>query len=98
MQKLFMVEFDLPSELTPDFVALIPRQRELVQVWLADGRLKSYTLSLDRSLLWAVFSASDARQVHQWLREMPLHEYMMSHVTEAAFHLSQDSVLSFSLN
>ena len=52
-----MVEFELPEELSDDFLALIPEQREVVDRLMTQGKIRSYALSLDRSVLWVVMEA-----------------------------------------
>lgn len=98
MVKLFMVEFQLPRALTEDFIRLIPRQREFVTFLLAEGKLKSYSLSMDRSRLWAVFSAPNEFEVLELIARFPLADYMKPNIMELAFHNAQDMVLQFSMN
>lgn len=98
MVKLFMTEFKLPVVLTEDFVRLIPRQREFVTYLLAEGKIKSYSLSLDRSRLWVVFSAQTEYEVLEIISQFPLADYMTPSIMELAFHNAQDTVLQFSMN
>jgi muconolactone delta-isomerase len=98
MVKQFMVEFQLPPVLTEDFIRLIPRQREYVTFLLAEGKLKSYSLSMDRSRLWAVFSARNEFEVLEAIAQFPLADYMTPKIMELAFHNAQDMVLQFSMN
>lgn len=98
MKKLFMVEFDLPELLTPEFVALIPAQRDLVNQWLAKGEIKGYSLSMDRSKLWVVFVSESEFVVLEKISEMPLSDYLEPEIRELAFHNTEELVLQFSLN
>ncbi|NBC09091.1 MAG: hypothetical protein GVY26_18020, partial [Bacteroidetes bacterium] len=46
MKKTFMVEFDLPASFDEEFMALIPRQRYVINSMLAEGRVKAYSLAM----------------------------------------------------
>ena len=98
MSKLFMVEFDLPEMLTPEFVSLIPAQRNLVNQWLADGEIKGYSLSMDRSRLWVIFVGQSEFEIMEKISEMPLTDYLEPEIRELAFHNTEELVLQFSLN
>lgn len=99
MKRSFMVEFELPEILTDEFMSLIPEQRYVINKMMADGRLKSYSLALDRSVLWAVFEAGSEFEVLELIAQMPLSDFMEPYVSELMFHNSADeSVLHFSLN
>ena len=93
-----MVEFKLPSVLTEDFIRLIPRQREFVTFLLAEGKIKSYSLALDKSRLWVVFAAETEFEVLETISQFPLTDYMTPNISELAFHNAQDLVLQFSMN
>ena len=98
MLKLFMVEFELPGILTEEFIRLIPSQRNFVNQLLADGKIRSYSLSLDRSRLWVVFAAEAELEVLETIAQFPLGNHMTPHIQELAFHNAQDTVLQFSMN
>lgn len=98
MKRSYMVEFELPEELTEDFLARIPRQRLVVSELLADGVLRSYSLALDRSMIWAVIEAESEFEVLEVISQFPLSEYMHPHVSELFYHNSPEVVHAFSLN
>ena len=98
MKKQFMVEFEVPQEITEDFARLIPAHRNHVNFLLAEGKLKSYALAMDRSGLWAIFMAESEFEVMEIISTMPLADYLVPHVTELMFHNSSEQVLQFSLN
>ncbi len=98
MKKTFMVEFELPETFTEEFMALIPRQRYVVNTMLAEGRLKSYSLSMDRSKLWVVLLAQSEFEVLEAIALMPLSDYMSPNISELMFHNSAEAVMHFSLN
>ena len=93
-----MVELDLPATLTEDFLALIPKQRYVINELLAEGTIRSYALALDRSMLWAVIEADSEFEVMEILEQMPLSNYMEPHITELFFHNSPEFIHAFSLN
>lgn len=98
MKKAFMVEFDLPENLTEEFLALIPKQRYVINTMLVEGSIKSYSLSIDRSKLWAVMLAESEFDVMENIAQMPLSNHMTPHISELMFHNAADSVMQFSLN
>ncbi len=98
MTKQFMVEFELPEDLTEDFLALIPRQRYMINELLVEGTVRSYALSIDRSTLWTVIEAQSEFEVMEIIAKMPLADYMHPHVSELFFYNSPELVHTFSLN
>ncbi|MCI5083907.1 MAG: hypothetical protein MRY78_19575 [Saprospiraceae bacterium] len=98
MKRAFMIEFELPEVLTEDFLELVPEQRDMVNRMLAEGQLKSYSLSLDRSTLWAVMAATSEFEVMELIAQMPLCDYMTPHISELMFHNGAEAVSQFSLN
>ncbi|MCG8329076.1 MAG: muconolactone Delta-isomerase family protein [Chitinophagales bacterium] len=98
MRKTFMVEFDLPEHMDDDFMAMIPKQRYTINSMLAEGRIQSYALSLDRSKLWAIMRGDSEFDIMESIAQMPLSPYMTPHVSELMFHNSADALMHFSLN
>jgi muconolactone delta-isomerase len=98
MKKQFMVEFELPEVFDEKIIALIPKQRNVVNEMLAQGKIKSYSLAMDRSVLWAIFVAESEFDVLEMITEFPLAEYMTPYVTELMFSNTENQVLQFSLN
>ncbi len=81
----YLAEIDLPAELSEEFLALIPRQRAQVEKLFTEGTLLSYSLSADRTRLWAIFTASSELEVSEILATFPLHPYIHSHIHELFF-------------
>lgn len=81
-----MVEIALPSELTEEFLTLIPKQRALVNQLFNQGKLTSYSLALDRSKLWATVLAESVEEVVHTLSMLPLRKYMEVEIHQLAFH------------
>ena len=82
----FMVDITLPSEITEEFLALIPKQRALVNQLFTQGKLTGYSLTLDRSKLWATFVAESEEDVVYILSLLPLRKFMQINIHQLAFH------------
>lgn len=93
-----MIEFELPEVLTEDFLELVPQQRMMINKMLADGDIKSYSLSIDRSTLWAVMAATSEFEIMEMIAKMPLCDYMTPHISELMFHNGAEAITQFSLN
>lgn len=98
MKRSYMVEFELPDELTEDFLARIPRQRLVVGELMTEGVIRSYSLALDRSMLWVIVEAESEFEVMEVIAQLPLSDYMQPFVSELFFHNSPELVHAFSLN
>lgn len=98
MKKKFMIEFELPEELNDEFLALIPEQREVVHQMMSEGTLKSYSLAMDRSVLWVVIEALSEFEVMEIIAKMPLSDYMQPFISELMFHNGPEVMTPFSLN
>lgn len=94
-----MVEFDLPSPFTNEFIALIPEQRLVINQMLEDGRIQSYALSFDRERLWCIVNANNDFEVLDVINEFPLIDQMKYQMTELMFNNSVVmKVPAFSIN
>lgn len=98
MDNAYMVEFELPEEFNEEFMALVPRQRYVINQMMVEGVVQNYSLSLDRAKLWVVISAASEFEVMEEISRMPLIDYMVPHVSQLMFHNSSTEVLQFSLN
>ncbi len=98
MKKTFMIEFELPEELTEAFLELIPDQRILIDQLMTQGIIRSYSLSMDRSVLWVIMEATSEFEVMEIIASMPLCDYMQPYVSELMFHNSTEVYHQFSLN
>jgi len=98
MKKNFMIEFELPEELDEEFMELIPEQREVVNQMMTEGVLKSYSLAMDRSVLWVVVAADSEFEVMEIIAQMPLSDYMQPFISELMFHNGAEIMSPFSLN
>ncbi|MCB0618132.1 MAG: hypothetical protein KDC43_13985 [Saprospiraceae bacterium] len=93
-----MVEFDLPEEMNEEFLRLVPEQRQFINYLLAEGKVQSYSLALDRSRLWIVMVGKTELDIIEVIDRMPLQAYLDPSISELAFHNKQEHVLQFSLN
>ncbi|GAB3912507.1 hypothetical protein GCM10028803_55900 [Larkinella knui] len=82
----FMVEFDLPAEMTEDFTVKIPLQRLKVNELMENGKLLTYALSYDRQKLWCVVKARTEFEALEIISEFPLISYMDPTITELMFN------------
>jgi hypothetical protein len=98
MKNAYMVEFDLPEVFDEEFMALIPRQRFVINQMMAEGSVQNYSLSLDRSRLWAVMASDNEFTLMEEISRFPLIDYMIPHISRLMFHNSSSDVLEFSLN
>ena len=86
--KQFMVNVRLPDDFTEEFISLIPKQRAMVNSLMRKGIIISYTLSLDRTLLWIVMETESEINVIEVLSEFPLIRFMKPDIREILFHNS----------
>lgn len=98
MKKNFMIEFELPDELDENFMTLIPEQRIVVNQMMGDGIIKSYSLAMDRSVLWVVLEADSEFEVMEIIAQMPLSDYLHPYISELMFHNGAEVNTPFSLN
>ncbi len=98
MSQFYMVEFDLPEVLNPKFLSKIPQQRNKIDELMALGKVRSYSLSEDRSRLWMIVVAETEDDVLEILKEMPLNKMMSNHIVPLMFHFSNENVMAMSLN
>ena len=95
----YMIDILLPDVFNDEFVSLIPAQRAHVNGLLDERQISSYTLSLDRSKLWATVPANSEEEVMDILAEMPLMKYMKVSIYELAFYETATmGMLQLSLN
>ncbi len=81
-----MIEFDLPQEMTEEFMLKIPAQRIKVNELMESGTILSYSLSMDRQKLWCVIKAQTEIDVMNIIEEFPLIDYMEPTISELMFN------------
>ncbi len=98
MRKAFMIEFDLPQVFTEEFMALIPKQRYVLNELMSRGEVQSYSLALDRSRLWMIAVGQTEFEVMELIEQLPLSIFMTPDISELMFHNTASLSLEFSLN
>lgn len=94
-----MVDFTLPSQLSQEFIQLIPSQRAVVNRLLNEGKLLNYALSLENSKLWAVFSVENEAELMELISSLPLTGFMRVRINELTFFQSANPFApAFSFN
>jgi Muconolactone delta-isomerase len=82
----FMVEFELPYEMSEDFVSMIPQQRQKINEMMEQGKIFTYALSADRQKLWCVMRAQTELEVMAFIAEFPLIDFMRPTIHELMFN------------
>ena len=94
----YMVEFVLPIPIPMDLQAMIPAQRNVVHRLFMEGRLLSYTLTEDRSKLWAIFLADSESELISYIDRLPMTGYMQYDYQRLMFHETIKYLTTMSLN
>jgi muconolactone delta-isomerase len=98
MQHFYMVEFELPYVMAPEFLERIPEQRDKVDELMAQGQIRSYSLAVNRSKLWMIVIADSEFEVMQIIGALPLSNFMIPCINSLMFHHSMESLMAISLN
>ena len=83
-----MISIGLPTELTAEFISLIPKQKKRIDALMEEGTILHYSLAMDRSKVWVTLSASSERRAMDILSTFPLIHYMKPEILELAFYNS----------
>jgi muconolactone delta-isomerase len=95
----YMVTFELPIPFTTDFIERIPEQRQMINELLAEQKIHSYSLSINRDRLWCMINADSRYEVVNVISTFPLIDYMPYDIAELMFHnVANIQVPAFSLN
>ncbi len=95
----FMVDFTLPEILDDEFLSLVPYQRVAIDQLFQEGKLITFALSLEKSRLWAVFSASSEMDVISMIANLPLAEYMKAEISMLSMYNTMNPAMpNFSMN
>ncbi len=93
-----MVEFDVPYPLTEEILDMIPEQKVAIDELFAGGKMLSYTLSLDRTKVWAIFLADQESELLAFIDRLPMTSYMDFDYHEIMFHNTVHLMPAMSLN
>jgi muconolactone delta-isomerase len=95
----YMVTIQFLSFFSEEFASLLPGQRALVNELIENGIFTSYSLSLDRRILWITLYAESREDAGKILGTMPLFKFMRYDIVELMFHNSSvHASMRFSLN
>jgi len=94
----FMVDFTLPNALTPEFMSLMPKQKERVDLLFTEGVLDNYMLSMEDHKLWAVFNANSEYDVMQLVAALPLTQFMETKISMLTMSSTPKGMPGFCLN
>lgn len=81
-----MVDIFLPESLNPEFLRLIPAQRFRIDELMREGKIGSYSLSLDRSRLWVLCYAREEQEVLGIIKSMPIFDFIRYRIHPLMFH------------
>lgn len=84
----YMVDIELPSPPTDEFIQLIPNQRAHVNTLMGEGKIASYSLSMDRSRLWVIVNAETSEAARGIIASFPVIAFIKFRMHELAFHNS----------
>jgi hypothetical protein len=70
----YLFELELP-DITEDVITAIPKHREQIGKLFTEGRLLSYSVSVNRNLIWCVVNAEDEQQAMEMVLSFPLYQY-----------------------
>lgn len=76
----FMIEIDLPENITEEFEQRVPHQRFMINKLMEKGTILSYSLSADRGKLWIAAIADSKSQVRNMISNMPLSDYFVEYM------------------
>jgi hypothetical protein len=82
----YIVDFEIPADLSEEFISLIPKHREHIDELMGTGLVLSYALSLDQSKVWATINADSESEVMSIIASFPLINFMSATVYELAFY------------
>ncbi|MFN5319757.1 MAG: muconolactone Delta-isomerase family protein [Bacteroidia bacterium] len=82
----YIIDFELPDQISSDFVRLIPAQRRQINELMAEGVILAYALASDRTKVWAAIVAASEDELNEILQSMPLYSYMEPTVYPLAFY------------
>ncbi len=89
----YMISFQLPTELTDEFISLIPKQKMQINKLMEDGTMLHYSVAKDRSYLWATIRASSKKEVIEIISTFPLIAFMRHEISELAIYNSVSTEL-----
>ncbi len=84
----YMVDIELPESMTDEFASLIPFQRSRVNMLMSEGKISSYSLSMDRARLWVIVNADSVDEAQSIIASFPIFSFIQFRIHELMFHNS----------
>ena len=81
-----MISIQLPTVLTEEFIALIPKQRKRINQLVDEGKILHYSLAKNRSHLWTTVKADSRKEAMELISTFPLSNFMKPEIFDLAFH------------
>jgi hypothetical protein len=86
MKNTYLVHLTLPEVFSTKFMALIPRQRSLINQLLEKNVIRSYSLDMERHNVWAFIDAKSEKEVMDILSRFPIIKEVKTTIHELAFY------------
>lgn len=95
----YLFEIELPP-FTEEMTDTIPAHKEYVDRLFADGILLSYSVSMQRNMMWCVIEAEDEQSALEVVAAFPLHKFFADTVCHPLLihNMSATSLSDISLN
>lgn len=85
MKSTFLVHVTLPEVFTPRLVALIPKQRSMINDLLEKRIVLNYSLDMNRHNLWVFIESKSEKEVIDIVTAFPIINEVKFHIHELAF-------------
>jgi hypothetical protein len=72
----YLFQIELPA-ITDEIVKVIPDHRKYINKLFAEGRILSYSVSMNRDNIWCVINAEDEKEAMEILAAFPLQKYFV---------------------
>lgn len=86
MKSTFLVHIRLPEVFTPRLVALIPKQRSMINDLLEKRVVLNYSLDMNRHNLWVFIEAKSENEVMDIVGKFPILNEVKFNIHELAFY------------
>jgi muconolactone delta-isomerase len=84
----YMVDMSFPINYDENFMKLVPVQKDHINYLVSKGIVLSYSLSIDRTRLWAIIKGKSEDEIKNILSAFPLYSYFRFTIYPLAFHAS----------
>ena len=73
----FMVEIIFPKKLDEKFFNKLPQHRKMINRFITEGIILSYSLSHTKDRLWIIFSLTDEQKIKEIIQSSPISAYFL---------------------